>query len=88
MSMSAALKAERALHLATNVIAVEVVCACQAIDLLAPLTSTEVLMRVHHAVRERVPALVSDRPPAPDIEAIAAMIRDGALEYASASVVN
>ncbi len=88
MSMSAALKAERALQLLTNVIAVEILCACQAIDLLAPLTSTDRVMRVHRAVRERVPPLMSDRPPAPDIDAIAALIRDGALEYASGSVVN
>jgi histidine ammonia-lyase len=45
-------------------------------------------MRVHRAVRTRVATLVDDRPPAPDIAAIASMIRDGALEYASASVVN
>jgi histidine ammonia-lyase len=88
MSMSAALKAERALQLATNVVAVEILCACQAIDLLAPLTSTDTLMRVHHAVRTRVPSLTDDRPPSPDIETIASMIRDGALEYASAAVVN
>jgi histidine ammonia-lyase len=88
MSMSAALKAERALQLATNVVAVEILCACQAIDLLAPLTSTDTLMRVHRAVRTRVPSLTDDRPPSPDIETIASMIRDGALEYASAAVVN
>jgi histidine ammonia-lyase len=88
MSMSAALKAERALQLLTNIIAVEILCACQAIDLLAPLTSSAHVMRVHRAVRERVPPLMSDRPPAPDIDAIAAMIRDGALEYASGAVVN
>ena len=40
MSMGAALKAERALDLATRVIAVEILCACQAIDLLAPLTTS------------------------------------------------
>jgi histidine ammonia-lyase len=40
MSMGAALKAERALELATRVIAVEILCACQAIDLLAPLTTS------------------------------------------------
>ena len=40
MSMSAALKAARALELATRVIAVEMLCACQAIDLLAPLTTS------------------------------------------------
>jgi histidine ammonia-lyase len=88
MSMSAALKAERALQLATHVIAVEFLCACQAIDLLAPLTSTDMLMHVHRAVRTRVAPLDRDRPPAPDIAAIASMIRDGALEYASGSVVN
>ncbi len=88
MSMAASLKAERALQLARTVIAVEVLCACQAIDLLAPLTSTDTLMRVHRAVRARVATLVDDRPPAPDIETIASMIRDGVLEYASGSVVN
>jgi histidine ammonia-lyase len=88
MSMSASLKAERALQLATNVMAIEILCACQAIDLLAPLTSSETLMRVHRGVRARVATLIDDRPPAPDIDAIAAMIADGALEYASGSVVN
>ena len=88
MSMSASLKAERALQLATNVIAIEILCACQAIDLLSPLTSSETLMRVHRGVRARVATLVDDRPPAPDIDAIAAMITDGAFEYASGSLVN
>jgi len=47
MSMAAALKAERALELATRVVAIEVLLACQAIDLLAPLASSAALMRVH-----------------------------------------
>jgi histidine ammonia-lyase len=88
MSMAAALKAERALHLARFVIAVEVLCACQAIDLLAPLTTSEPLARVHAAVRREVPTLVNDRPPSPDLDRIAAIIGSGALEYASGSVVN
>lgn len=88
MSMSAALKAERALQLVTHVVAVEVLCACQAIDLLSPLTSSEALMHVHRAVRARVATLVDDRPPAPDIAQIVAMIRDGVLEYSLGSVVN
>ena len=37
MSMTAALKAERAVGRARDVIAIEILCACQAIDLLAPL---------------------------------------------------
>jgi histidine ammonia-lyase len=80
MSMGAALKADRALGLATHVIAVEILCACQAIDLLAPLTTSHVLQRVHARVRSIVPRLAGDRPPAPDIEAISKMIADGSLE--------
>jgi histidine ammonia-lyase len=88
MSMAAALKAERALQLATHAIAVEVLCACQAIDLLSPLTSSDPLMRVHAAVRKEVATLVADRPPSPDLDQIAEMIRSGTLEYASGVVVN
>jgi histidine ammonia-lyase len=80
MSMGAALKAEHALQLATRVIAVEILCACQAIDLLAPLTTSAPLDRVHACVRSIVPRLAGDRPPSPDIEAISQMIADGSLE--------
>ena len=40
MSMAAALKAERAVALARHVVAIELLCAAQAIDLLAPLTTS------------------------------------------------
>ena len=82
MSMGAALKASRALELASRVIAVEILCAAQALDLLAPLTTSAMLARAHAAVRAVVPALTADRPPAPDIDAIAAMISNGSLESA------
>ena len=82
MSMGAALKAERALQLAMRVVAVEILCACQAIDLLAPLKTSAPLDRVHARVRSIVPRLTGDRPPAPDIEAISKMIVDGSLEAA------
>jgi histidine ammonia-lyase len=88
MSMHAALKAERALQLATHVIAVEVLCACQALDFHAPLTTSTPLSRVHAAVRDRVPTLVDDRPPAPDLARIVELIASGAFEYASSAVVN
>lgn len=77
MSMGAALKAARTLDLATRVIAVEILCACQALDLLAPLTTSAALRRVHARVRAIVPPLAGDRPPAPDIEAIATIVGDG-----------
>src|SRR5918993_192318 len=55
MSMGAALKAQRALELGTRVIAIEILLACQAIDLLAPLTTSPALQRVHARVRSSVP---------------------------------
>jgi histidine ammonia-lyase len=88
MSMHAALKAERALQLATHVIAVELLCACQAIDLRKPLDTSLPLQRAHKTVRDLVPTLVNDRPPAPDLDAIAEIIRSGKLEYAAGIVVN
>lgn len=88
MSMHAALKAERALQLVTNVIGIEILCACQALDLHAPLRSSEPLMRAHAAVRSQVPTLTDDRSPAPDIDAITQLIRGGRLEYATGIVVN
>ncbi len=84
MSMGASLKAQRALELATRVIAVELLCACQAIDLLAPLRTSRSLQNVHTAVRDIVPTLGDDRPPAPDIERISNMITDGSLESSCA----
>ncbi|MEO6213374.1 MAG: histidine ammonia-lyase [Vicinamibacterales bacterium] len=80
MSMGAALKAERAVALASRVLAVEVLCACQAIDLLAPLTTSPALQPVHDFVRSIAPMLTTDRPPSPDIEAIADALRSGAFE--------
>lgn len=88
MSMHAALKAERALQLAINVVAVEILCACEGIDLRAPLESSQSLMNAHKIVRRRVPALAGDRSPAPDLAAIARLIRTGELEYATGIVVN
>ena len=79
MSMGAALKAAQALELAIRVVAIELLCACQAIDLLAPLTTSPRLARVHAHVRNVVPALTADRPPAPDIDAIVQLIASGSL---------
>jgi histidine ammonia-lyase len=80
MSMGASLKAARVLDLAAGVIAVELLCACQAIDLLAPLTTSRALQQVHASVRSIVPPLAGDRPPAPDIEAISKLIVAGTLQ--------
>jgi histidine ammonia-lyase len=88
MSMGAALKAARALQLARHVVAVEVLCACQAVDLRAPVVSSAALMGAHATVRARVPTLDADRAPGADIETIAALIESGALEHATGVLVN
>lgn len=80
MSMGAALKAEHSLQLAARVVAVELLAACQALDLLAPLRTSAALSLVHERVRRDVPRLDEDRPPAPDIERLAQMILSGDIE--------
>lgn len=72
-----AAKATRAMDLAERVVAIELLCASQGIEAHRPLRSGEGVERAHAIVREKVPPLVSDRPPAPDIESIAGLIADG-----------
>ena len=87
MSMSAALKSARAVARAREVVAIELLCACQAIDLLAPLETSPPLQRVHATVRLRVPTLDQDRAPSPDILAITELITTNLLVNACASLV-
>jgi histidine ammonia-lyase len=88
MSMSAALKAARAVELARLVVAVELLCAAQAIDLLAPLPTSPPLMRAHDFIRSRVATLDADRSTSGDLASIADMIASGELERACAMKVN
>ena len=87
MSMSASLKAERVVARAREVIAIEILCACQAIDLLAPLITSPPLQRVHSLVRSRVASLDRDRPPSPDIVAILELIATNLFENACDGLV-
>jgi histidine ammonia-lyase len=88
MSMGAALKAADAVHLATKVVAVELLCAARAIDLLAPLTTSAPLTAAHARIREAVPRRDRDHPPSADIEAIAEAIGAGAFDHVDGCVVN
>ena len=88
MSMGAALKAWRACELARTVVACELLCACEAIDLLRPLTSSAPLVRVHDFIRARVEAVERDRSVSPDLRVIAEMIGSGAIERACPLNVN
>jgi histidine ammonia-lyase len=87
MSMSAALKSARAVARAREVVAIELLCACQAIDLLAPLETSAALQRVHAAIRSHVPTLDEDRAPSPDIIAITELIATNMLVNLCESLV-
>jgi histidine ammonia-lyase len=88
MSMAAALKASRAVELATQVIAVELLCAAQAHDLLQPLVSSPPLVAVHQLVRRYVATLEHDRPPSYDLAVITELISSGDLERSLTLKVN
>lgn len=53
-----------------TVLAIELLAACQAIDLLRPLKSTEALEKVHALVRTVTKPWEQDRYMQPDIEAV------------------
>jgi len=80
MSMGAALKARRVADNVKTILAVELLCACQGIDLLAPLKTGKLAGQAHAAVRRAVPALDADRVLAPDIEALRGLISQHAFQ--------
>jgi histidine ammonia-lyase len=73
---------------AQHVVAIELLCASQAIDLLAPLPTSPPLARVVAAIRAQVPTLEHDRPISRDMQRIAHMIERGEVERASGVKVN
>jgi len=74
----AAAKARRSLDLTTKVVAIELLCAAAAIDHHRPLRSGAGVEKAHATVRRVVAPIGEDRPPGPDIEAIAGLIASGA----------
>jgi histidine ammonia-lyase len=78
MGATAALQAQQALELARQVVAIELLCAAQALEQHRPLRSGHGVEAAYERVRARVPPLVADRPPAPDIAALAELIAAGA----------
>jgi len=72
--------ARKALHVVKNVehvLAIELLCACQAIDLRRPFRSTPILEQVHTFVREHVSFMAKDRFLAEDIETVANLVKSG-----------
>jgi histidine ammonia-lyase len=79
MGATSALKLAQIHDHVRTVLAIELLCAAQGIDLRRPLTTTRPLEAVHAAIRAVVPAMMVDRPIAPDIVAVRKLIDDGTL---------
>ncbi|MEO7083367.1 MAG: histidine ammonia-lyase [Gemmatimonadaceae bacterium] len=76
MAMTAAWKLRRVVRNVRYVLAVELMCAAQGLDERAPLKPGRGVARAHAAVRSVVATLDRDRVLSPDLEAMAAAMRD------------
>ena len=70
------MKANRILENLRRVLAIELLAAAQALDLMLPRRPSPRLAEVHHRIREFVPPLKKDRPLSDDIELIAQKIQE------------
>jgi len=71
MGMGAARRIAPMIANLQNVLAIELLAACQGIDLLAPLRTGPETRGAYDIVRSISPAVNADRSLAPDIEAVA-----------------
>jgi histidine ammonia-lyase len=78
MGMSGARRLDRMLQNLRHTVAIELLCACQGIDLLAPLQTGALAKKACEAVRAKSAKVVQDRPLAPEIEAVSALVAAGA----------
>jgi histidine ammonia-lyase len=79
MGNAAGLQAWQVLANAERAVAIELLTATQAVELLAPLAPGAGASAAHAFVRSLSPRLRDDRPLADDIEAVAGAIRGGSL---------
>jgi histidine ammonia-lyase len=78
MGMGAARRIQPMLENLRNVLAIELLAACQGIDLLAPLSTGAQAAKAHAIVRSESKMLGADRTLAPDIRAVEKRIAAGA----------
>lgn len=79
MGMAAARKARRAVGCLERVLATELLCAAQGIDIRRPLRSGRGVEAAWKALRARVPKLEGDRVLGPDLDAATALVAEGVL---------
>ncbi len=79
MGFHGARKARAVVENVKRVVAIELLAAARAIELLRPLRTSAPLEAAVAALREAVPTAEEDRPPAPDIERVVRLIDEGIL---------
>jgi len=79
MGTIAARKARAVLEHVETVLAIEILCGAQGIDLRRPLRSSPAIEAVHAQLRTQVPPMMDDRVLHPDIEVALSLVREGAL---------
>lgn len=83
MGATAALKLAQVHDHVRTVLAIELLCATQGLELRRPLRSTPVVEAVMAVIRRDIPAMMVDRPLSPDIAAMRALIDSGELARAA-----
>ncbi|MGA1043682.1 MAG: histidine ammonia-lyase [Phycisphaerales bacterium] len=81
MGATSAAKLRSAVECATSVIAIELLAMCEGLEFQRPLRSGAAIEAAHARIREVVPRLERDRPPAPDIAAIERLVSSGSLRH-------
>ena len=79
MGAHASLKLAQVHDQVRTVLAVELLCAAQGLDLRLPVRPGPALRAAHDAIRAAVPPMFVDRPIAPDIATVRRLIDDGTI---------
>ena len=79
MGMTAAVKLRTVVENVRTILAIEMLCAAQALEYRLPVRPGKGVVPVHAAIRRKVPALDGDRTLHKDIEAVCALVDEGVL---------
>lgn len=88
MSPTAGLKAKAILENTRRVLAIELICATQGLDLRDPVKCSKGTRAAYLKIRERIPMVKEDRPMSSLIETVADMISDGSILRAVESSIH
>jgi histidine ammonia-lyase len=79
MGMSGARRLQKMLQNLRYILAIELLCACQGIDLLTPLKTGTLAQKAYAAVRQKSAKVTDDRRLSEEIEAVAKIVGDSTI---------